>query len=118
MITLNEQQWDQLKVRDAGSFVEAVCAQFLSNRSEMVKVPGRGVVQGRMQAAHDYAGSAGFTNTPHIVQFMYMAVDYPGFHDDALVDIYLRKLGGTPEQRFDDMLAVLKRELLATQRNS
>jgi hypothetical protein len=118
VIKLNAEQWDQLKVRDAGSFVAAVCEQFLSNRLEMVKAPGRGTVQDRMQAAHDYAGSAGFTNTPHIVQFMYMAADYPGFHDDALVDIYLRKPGGTPEQRFDDMLAVLKRELLATQRNS
>ena len=111
MLTLSEVQWAELRRRDAGQYVAAVCDQFLGEREDMCASPGRESVLGRMRAAHDYALSAGFTSASHIVQLMYLAADAPRIHDDELVDGYLRKPGATPEQRLDDMLAVLKERL-------
>ncbi|CAN7621142.1 hypothetical protein LJR289_004604 [Pseudoduganella sp. LjRoot289] len=111
MLKLSEAQWDELQSREAGQFVAAVCDQFLSKRPDMLDRPGRAAVQDRMQAAHDYAARIGFTSTPHIVRLMYLAADAPGIHDDPLVDAYLRKPGATPEQRLDDLLAVMNKKL-------
>jgi hypothetical protein len=86
MLKLNEAQWGELQSRDARQFVTAVCDQFLAKRPDMLDRPGRSAVQGRMQAAHDYAARIGFTSTPHIVRLMYLAADAPGIHDDPLVD--------------------------------
>jgi hypothetical protein len=111
MLTLNEEQWRALQTHDARQFVAAVCDQFLASRPDMLERPGREPVLGRMQAAHDYAARTGFTSTPHIVHLMYMAADAPHFHDDPQTDAYLRKPGATPEQRYDDLMAVINAKL-------
>ena len=111
MLRLSEAQWRELQARDARQFVTAVCEKFLAERPDMAEAPGRQAVQERMQAAHDYAARVGFTSTPHIVRLMYLAADAPGIHDDPLVDAYLRKPGATPEQRLDDLIAVMNKKL-------
>lgn len=111
MLTLSETQWRELQARDARQFVTTVCYQFLGERPDMVEAPGGKAVLDRMQAAHDYAVRVGFTSTPHVVRLMYLAADAPGIHDDPVVDGYLRKSGATPEQRFDDLLAVMNDKL-------
>lgn len=111
MLKLSQTQWDELQARDTHQFVAAVCDQFLANRPDMLDLPGRAAVQGRMQAGHDYAVRIGFTSTPHIVRLMYLAADAPGIRDDPLIDAYLRKPGATPEQRLDDMIAVMNKKL-------
>jgi hypothetical protein len=114
MLKLNEAQWEELQARDARQFATAVCDQFLGKRPDMLTLPGRAAVQDRMQAANDYAICIGFTSTPHIVRLMYLAADAPGIYNDPLIDAYLRKPGTTPEQRLDDMLAVLNKKLERT----
>lgn len=47
----------------------------------------------------------------HIVRLMYLAADAPGIHADPLINAYLRKHGALPEQRLDDMLAVMDKKL-------
>lgn len=111
MITLDHKQWVALQERDAQLFVVAVCDQFLVTRSEMLERPGRPEVLKRMQAAHGYAAGVGFTSTSHIVRLMYLFADAPGLHEDPLVEAYLRKPGEAPEQRLDDVLAVVNRHL-------
>jgi hypothetical protein len=111
MLQLSDAQWSELQRRDAGQFVAAVHNLFLSQRPDMLESPGRDEVFARMDAAHAYAVRAGFASTPHIVRLMYLAADAPRIHDDELVDIYLRKPGATPEQRLDDMLAVMDERL-------
>jgi hypothetical protein len=111
MLTLSEAQWRELQARDARQFVATVCHQFLGERPEVVKAPGGDAVLDRMQAAHDYAFRIGFSSTPHVVRLMYLAADAPGIHDDPVVDAYLRKPGATPEQRLDDLLAVINNKL-------
>ncbi len=59
----------------------------------------------------DQAIRLGFRSTTHIVRLMYLASDAPGILQDQLVDAYLRKSGATPEQRLDDMLALMNKKL-------
>jgi len=111
MLNFSDAQWSELQRCDARNFVAAVCDQFLAERDDLRDTPGRKGVFGRMQAAHDYALQIGFSSTPHIVRLMYLSADAPDVHRDSLVDAYLRKTGATPEQRLDDMLAVMNRNL-------
>ncbi len=111
MLKLSDEQWLQLNSRDSFQFVTAVCDQFLAKRPDMWDRPGHAAVQGRMQAAHDYAARIGLTSTPHIVRLMYLEADAPGIHEDPLVNAYLRKSGTAPEQRLDDLLAVVNKKL-------
>lgn len=111
MLKLSADQWESLHKRDARQYVMAVSDQFLVKRPEMLEHPGRGVVQERMQAAHDDAIRLGFTSPAHIVHLMYLAADAPGIHADPLITSYLRKPGAQPEQRMDDMLAVMSKKL-------
>ncbi len=118
MLVLKDEQWAALKARDTQSFIAAVCEQFLVKRPRMMSSPGREVLQTYMQAAHDYAIRIGFTSPPHILRLMYLAADAPGIHDDAVVDAYLRKESATPEQRLDDLLAVVMQELKELERGA
>lgn len=111
MLTLTEAQWQTLQQGEARQFVAAVCDEFLDNRPEMREQPGRDEVLARMQDAYGYAARAGFTSTPHIVRLMVLSADAPHIHDDPLVDHYLRKPGATPEQRLDDLNALMKHKL-------
>jgi len=111
MLTLTEAQWQNLQLGEDRQFVAAVCDEFLANRPEMRDQPGRDVVFERMQDAYDYSVRIGFTSTPHIVRLMYLSADAPRIHHDPLVDHYLRKPGATPEQRLDDLDAVMKHML-------
>ena len=114
MLKLSETQWEELEARDTHQFVLAVCAQFIGNRPDMQDRLSRAEVQDRMHAAHDYALRIGFTSAPHILRLMYLAADAPGIYDDQLFDSHLRKPGARPEQRLDDMLAVLHKKLERT----
>lgn len=111
MLTLTEAQWLKLQQEESRRFVNSVCDEFLEHRVEMRKQPGRAAVLKRMQDAFDYAAGAGFSSTPHIMRLMHLVADAPRIHDDPLVDRYLRKPGATPEQRLDDLDAVMKKKL-------
>lgn len=111
MLTFTEAQWRELQTHDTRQFVVTVADQFLANRPDMLDRPGRDGVIERMQAAHDYAVRVGFTSTPHIVRLMYLAADAPRIHDDPVVGHHLNKPGATPEQRLDDLLAVMNKKL-------
>jgi len=52
----------------------------------------------------------GFTSTGHLVYMMYMSADYPGLFERPGTQQYLTKPGATPEQRLDDMKAVLRHQ--------
>ena len=108
MLVLSELQMTQLQARDLRQFVVTVCDQFLSERPDVLKRPGRSVVLSRMQAAHDFAGRLNFTSTPHMVELMYLSADAPMLYSDPVIENYLRKRGATPEQRLDDLMAVVK----------
>ncbi|WP_416816042.1 hypothetical protein [Denitromonas sp.] len=100
-----------LQQAEARRFVAAVCDQFLADRTDMREQPGREAVLARMQDAYDYAARAGFTSTSHIVRLMVLSADAPRIHDTPFVDAYLHKPGATPEQRLDDLDAIINLKL-------
>lgn len=108
MLTLTEAQWRALQQSEANQFVAAVCDAFLAHRTDMREHPGREAVLARMQAAYDYAARVGFCSTTHIVRLLHWAADAPRIHDEPPVDRYLRKPGATPEQRLDELGAVVQ----------
>jgi hypothetical protein len=114
MLKLSESQWRALQARDLHQFIVSVCDQFMATRADVLDLPDRATALERMQGAHHAAKRIGFTSTAHIVHLMYLAADAPGIHTDPLVEAYLRKPGAAPEQRLDDMLAVMNRKMRET----
>lgn len=114
MLQFNDVQWQSLLQAETDQFIMSVCEEFLAQRPEMLAKPGWDSVLANMRAAYGYALRLGFTSTPHIVRLMYLSADAPGIHDDQLVNIYLRKRGATPEQRLDELDAVMANQLRGT----
>jgi hypothetical protein len=71
----------------------------------------RSVVLKRLGATHRLAGEVGFTSSPHIIRLLHLAADAPGLHQDPDVRAWLSRLGQSPEQRLDDLLAVVDHHL-------
>lgn len=107
MLQLSEIQWRALLQAETDQFIAAVCDEFLAERPDMLDLPGRDSVLARMRDAYGFALRLGFTSTPHIVRLMYLSADAPGVHDEPLVNSYLRKRGARPEQRLDELDAVM-----------
>ncbi|MEM5278122.1 conserved hypothetical protein [Cupriavidus taiwanensis] len=108
MLTLSEAQWQALRHTEVQNFVGAVCEQFLAHRPVLLQKPGREEVSGRMQAGYSLAAELGLLSTQHIVKFLYLCADAPQLATDRQVRAYLLKPGATPEQRLDDLSAVMK----------
>lgn len=111
MLKFSDDQYLQIKGRDTDQFVRSVCDQFMENRPDKAEVPGRVAVWESMRHAFDFAIDAGFMSTPHLIRWMYLAADAPGIHDDQTVRAYLLRSGETPEQRLDDLFAVVNHKL-------
>lgn len=111
MLKLTETQWGRLQARESDHFVVAVRDQYLANRPDMTNSPGSEAVLRRMEDAYHFSMRLGFTSTPHIVRLMYLSADAPGIHNDPVVSAHLRRVGMPPEQRLDDLLAVVNRKL-------
>lgn len=107
MIRLDEDDLAKLRARDTGHFIAAVADQFLAGRADLQRVQGRSEVIRRMREAYENGLSLGFSVLSHLIYIMYLSADWPGlFHRPGTVR-YLTRPGATPEQRLDDMIAVL-----------
>lgn len=111
MLRLTEAQYEALRGRDADQFVRAVCDQYLGERPEIAGSLATSVVYQRMLRAFDFGRRLGLQSTPHMIRLMYLASDAPGFQDDTAVSAHLRRTGVSPEQRLDDLLAVMDHKL-------
>lgn len=107
MLTLGEAQWQALRKIETRNFVSAVCEQFLGRRPELLLEAGKDEVLGRMLAGHDLAARIGLQSTPHIVKLLYLCADAPQLAVDEEVQMYLLRPGASPEQRLDDLSAVI-----------
>ncbi|WP_090435944.1 hypothetical protein [Duganella sp. CF458] len=111
MFKLSHAQYEALRARDSNQFVDVVCDQFLESRPELAGVPGRTAIYDRMFGAFNFAKGLGFRSTPHVIRLMYLSADAPGIHADPVVSAHLRRPGASPEQRLDDLLAVVRNKL-------
>jgi hypothetical protein len=111
LLTLTDAQCAALMASGAQNFVEQIANTFLADRSDRVSDPGRTAVIAQMRNAYDYAVGIGMTSAPHLVHFLYIAADGPRFYEQPAIDAWLKKPRQSPEQRFDDLVAVLSRKL-------
>jgi len=111
MFKFSDTQYGELRAHDTNQFVGAVCDQFLGDRPDMIERPGSAVIYDRMLQAFEFSIRTGFSSTPHVIRLMYFSADAPGIHDDPVISAQLRRKGGSPEQRLDDLLAVIKKNL-------
>ncbi|WP_433694022.1 hypothetical protein [Herbaspirillum seropedicae] len=107
MLTLTDAQYQTFLACDTQNFVVAVADQFLNKRREMLAEPGRTEIIARMRAAYDNGINLGFTSAGHLIYLMYMSADYPGIFERPMAQRYLLKPGAAPEQRLDEIKAIL-----------
>lgn len=108
MLKLSESQWQALQEEEDRTWVQEVGAQFLEVHPDLKQSPGSGEIEQRMQSAYRYARSVGFTDGEHMAKLMGWMALAPGLLQDGLLETYLRKDGATPEQRLDDLEAVIQ----------
>lgn len=111
MLTLDETQWFALRAYEHDQFVAQVCSQYLEQRPECRQQPGELAVSRRMRRGLDYAQELGFTRNGHIVRLMYLAADAPAVIGDEILTSHLSRAGATPEERLDDLDAVINWKL-------
>ncbi|SOZ14646.1 conserved hypothetical protein [Cupriavidus taiwanensis] len=114
MLKLTETQWQALQQTDARNFVGAVCDQFLNARPDLLMSLGRDAICNRMEAGHELAATVGLRSTAHIVSLLYLCADAPQFATDPEIQAYLLKPAASPEQRLDDLSAVMTNILRET----
>lgn len=111
MLTLNETQWRRLQTHDDKQFTASVCDQFLADNPDMAQAPGRATVLARMGEARDLAARVNLVDPAHVVQLCYLVAQAPAILDNPRMAAYFQKPGATPEQRLDDLFAVMKYKL-------
>lgn len=111
MIKLSPDQCEEFRSRDMKHFVRSVFDQFAESRSKELDQPDRAAAFHSMSQAFEFAIRSGFTSTPHLIRLMFLAGDIHGVHNDQAVRTYLLRPGATPEQRLDDLLAVVNHKL-------
>lgn len=109
MLTLTPGQWQALREDDIERFVAAVADQLIAGRPGLQDQ--RPAVLRRLSAMHRLAGEAGLTSTPHIIRLLHLAADAPGLHQDPGLRAWLSRPGQSPEQRLDDLFAVVDHHL-------
>lgn len=109
MLTFSPAQWKALREDEAQRFVAAVADQLIVGRTGLQGQ--RPAVLDRLSAMHGMAAQLGFTSTPHIIRLLHLAADTPGLHQDPALRAWLTRPGQSPEQRLDELLAVVDRTL-------
>lgn len=109
MLTFTVGQWQALREDEAQRFVAAVADQLITGRPGLQEK--RAVVLKRLSAMHRLASEAGLTSSPHIIRLLHLAAGAPGLHQDPDLRAWLSRPGQSPEQRLDDLLAVVDHHL-------
>ncbi len=105
MLTLTENQLEQLAHLEDEQFVAEVRRGIVEEYAELKEDDS---LLGRLDAAHLHAQELGFTERPVLTQFLYTEAFAPGFYKQPAIDTWLRRPGQRVEERFADLLAVMK----------
>lgn len=108
MLELTEQQLAALDELEERQFVKEVQGNLLREHPELASDEG---LYPRLQKAHACALRLGFTQRSAIAQFLYTEAFAPNFHEQPAIAAWLHKPIGGPEERFADLLAVMKLRL-------
>ena len=105
MLKLSEQQLSQLDALEKQQYVDEVHQAIVNERPSLAADAG---LQPRLLAAYRAAVGLGFTEGAAITQFLHYEAFAPGFRQEPAVHAWLTKPGASSEQRFSDLLQVMR----------
>jgi hypothetical protein len=71
----------------------------------------------KLTEAFREARAAGLTRDKLLADFIYLEIQAPGFHRHPSIRRWLRKRGAVPDERFDDLMEVLRNKAEQTREN-
>ena len=113
MLTLDADQWQALRADDAGHFVAAVADPLLAQCPSLAG--DRAAVLARMNAMHRLAADVGFVSNAHVIRLLHLAASAPDLHEQPGLRAWLLRPGQSPEQRLDDLLAVVDHRIVLSE---
>lgn len=108
MLELSAEQLASLDELEKLQYVDEVRKRIVAEFPDLGADEG---LRARLQAAYRHAVSLGFVNGGPITQFLYYEAFAPGFYKEPGIDAWMRKPGQSVEQRFADLLQVVKAKM-------
>lgn len=105
MLKLSEQQLHQLDALEKQQYVDEVHKTLVAEHPPLAT---DAELQPRLQMAYREAVALGFTEGAAITQFLHYEAFAPGFHREPSVRAWLTKPGASTEQRFSDLVQVMR----------
>jgi hypothetical protein len=107
MLKFTEQQLQQLAELEERGYVTRVRDEIIAEHQELKQDE---YLLDRLNRAYDHALTLGFTDIKVITQFLYQEAFAPDFYKTPAVHAWLTKPGASVEQRFTDLLAIVRRK--------
>ncbi|KWN80622.1 hypothetical protein WM24_23995 [Burkholderia ubonensis] len=107
MLQLSEQQWAELQAADEHNFVAVVRDDIVRDDPTLADDP---TLLERLNAAYARTKELGFTHDGPIVEFLELEARAPGFYRIPPIAAWLDKPGVPGEQRFEMLLAVMRKK--------
>ena len=108
MLELTDAQWAALCASDERNFVATIRDDIILDDPTLANDP---TLLDRLVAAYKEAKTLGFQQDKELGEFLQMEAEIPGFYRVKPIASWLRKPGRPVEDRFDDLMAVTKKNL-------
>lgn len=108
MLELTQQQWAALCAVDERNFVATVRDDIVRANPKLRDDPS---LLDRLVNAYKAAKTLGLRQDKSLGDFLYIEAEAPGFYRKPAIANWLSKPVGTADTRFDDLLAVLRKNL-------
>ena len=108
MLELTQQQWAALCAVDERNFVATVRDDIVRASPKLRADPS---LLDRLVNAYKAAKTLGLRQDKSLGDFLYIEAEVPGFYRKPAIANWLSKPVGTADTRFDDLLAVLRKNL-------
>ncbi|VBT21780.1 Uncharacterised protein [Burkholderia pseudomallei] len=108
MLELTQQQWAALCAVDERNFVATVRDDIVQANP---KLRDDSTLLERLVNAYEAAKALGLRQDKSLGDFLYIEAEAPNFYRKSAIANWLSKPVGTADTRFDDLLAVLRKNL-------
>lgn len=105
MLSFSDAQMDELRALERRQYVAEV------EKAVKAAHPALGADEtcgDRLRAAHAHAVALGFMDGAAITEFLHYEAHAPSFYKEPALDAWLRKPGQTVEQRWSDLVQVMR----------
>ena len=108
MLELTEQQWRALCAVDEHNFVATIRDDIV--RSTPRLADDRTLLERLVKAFRD-AKRIGIRQDKTLIEFLYFEAEAPGFYFNPPIANWMSKPVGTADERFEDLVAVLRKKV-------